>query len=263
MRATDRRSGVNYHWVDDDVFVVDDTEFVVTADADRYRDEHSTADRFIVAKWPEMVDRLADWIASEAPQRIVELGIFKGGSAALAAALARPRRLTAIELAAERVTALDDFITTHALEEVVATHYGVDQSDVATLTGLLDVDHGYDPLDLVLDDASHLYRETRTSFEVLFARLRPGGLYVIEDWGWAHFPEPVWQDRGGWFHDRPALTNLIVEILMVAATGADLVSRVTVLRHQALIERGPLAVDGPLRIEDHYCNRGLPYRPLL
>ncbi len=27
---------------------------------------------------------------------------------------------------------------------------------------------------------------TRTSFEVLFPRLRPGGLFVIEDWNWQH-----------------------------------------------------------------------------
>ena len=39
-----------------------------------------------------------------------------------------------------------------------------------------------EPLDLVIDDASHLYGPTMASFEVLFPRLRPGGLYVIEDW---------------------------------------------------------------------------------
>jgi hypothetical protein len=37
-------------------------------------------------------------------------------------------------------------------------------------------------LDLVIDDASHLLGPTRSSFNVLFPLLRPGGVYVIEDW---------------------------------------------------------------------------------
>ena len=45
-----------------------------------------------------------------------------------------------------------------------------------------------DELDLVVDDASHTYEETKASFEFLFPLLRPGGIYVIEDWSWAHHP---------------------------------------------------------------------------
>jgi hypothetical protein len=42
------------------------------------------------------------------------------------------------------------------------------------------------PLDLVIDDASHRLRETISSFEVLFPLLRPGGLFLLEDWDWQH-----------------------------------------------------------------------------
>ncbi|MEA2502281.1 MAG: hypothetical protein QOD01_2392, partial [Actinomycetota bacterium] len=164
---------------------------------------------------------------------------------------------------AEPVQSLEEFIAESGLTDVVATHYGVDQGDAATLSALVESDHGGAPLDLVIDDASHLYRETRTSFEVLFARLRPGGVYIIEDWGWAHFPEPLWQEGGGWFHDRPALTNLVVEMLMIAGTGDELISTMAVLRDSLAIVRGPLAVESPIRLEDHYRNRGLPFRPLL
>jgi len=46
-----------------------------------------------------------------------------------------------------------------------------------------------DELDLVVDDASHTYEETRVSFEFLFPLLSSGGIYVIEDWSWAHHPD--------------------------------------------------------------------------
>jgi predicted O-methyltransferase YrrM len=243
--------------------VVDGIEFVVTPDADRYQREASSASRFVVAKQRAMVDRLVAEIAELRPSRIVELGIFKGGSAALLAALAGPAKLTAIDLATEPVTALEEFIAARNLASSVVPRYGIDQSDQSTLGAVLDRDHGEEPLDLVVDDASHLYRETRASFEVLFARLRPGGRYIIEDWGWAHFPEPIWQSGGGWFHDRPALTNLVVEMLMIAGTGPDLISRITLLRDTVTVERGPLAIAGPLRLEEHYCNRGLPFRALM
>jgi SAM-dependent methyltransferase len=45
------------------------------------------------------------------------------------------------------------------------------------------------PLDLVFDDASHFYRFSKVSFETLFPLLRPGGLYVIEDWSWVCWSE--------------------------------------------------------------------------
>jgi predicted O-methyltransferase YrrM len=250
-------------WLADDLLVVNGTEFIVTPDPDRYLDDQSTERRFLVAKTSAMVRRLELTIAELAPAHIVELGIFKGGSAALLASLAAPTKLTAIDLVADPVPALERFIGVHGLTDVVAAHYGIDQGDAAVLSALVDADHGAASLDLVMDDASHLYRETRTSFEVLFPRLRPGGVYIIEDWGWAHFPERLWQEGGGWFHDRPALSNLVVELLMIAGTGEELISKMTVLRDSLVVVRGPLAVEGPIRLEDHYRNRGLPFRPLL
>jgi hypothetical protein len=53
-------------------------------------------------------------------------------------------------------------------------------------------EHEFDaPLDLVIDDASHLYEPTRTSFDALFPLLRPGGLYIVEDWQMAYVEDFV------------------------------------------------------------------------
>ena len=66
---------------------------------------------------------------------------------------------------------------------MVHAYYGVDQGDAATLRRIVADEFGGEPLDLVIDDASHLLDPTRSSFNVLFPLLRPGGVYVIEDWG--------------------------------------------------------------------------------
>lgn len=58
-------------------------------------------------------------------------------------------------------------------------------------------EHEFDaPLDLVIDDASHLYEPTRTSFDALFPLLRPGGLYIVEDWQMAYVEDFVRDPSG-------------------------------------------------------------------
>lgn len=42
------------------------------------------------------------------------------------------------------------------------------------------LEHG--PFDYVVDDASHMEKETQTTWEVLWGFVAPNGLYVIEDW---------------------------------------------------------------------------------
>jgi hypothetical protein len=73
----------------------------------------------------------------------------------------------------------------------------VGQTDTAALDRIVQDDFD-GPIDLIIDDASHFVSETRISFNALFSRLRPGGVYLVEDWSWAHRMEP------GLIADRPA-----------------------------------------------------------
>ncbi|WP_375175176.1 class I SAM-dependent methyltransferase [Pseudooceanicola sp.] len=59
----------------------------------------------------------------------------------------------------------------------ITIHKG-NQSDPATLKALI---KATGPLDIVIDDASHVCRDVIASFEVLFPVLKPGGIYVVED----------------------------------------------------------------------------------
>jgi hypothetical protein len=44
------------------------------------------------------------------------------------------------------------------------------------------------PLDIIIDDGSHINRDVLTSFHYLFPGLRTGGFYVIEDLQTAYWP---------------------------------------------------------------------------
>ncbi len=140
----------------------------------------------IVVKSIDEVERYRRVLAHHTAPRMVELGIAYGGSVALLATLAQPTRLVAIELATERQPVLDAFIESRGLDDRVHLHYGVDQADRHRLREIMEIEFGGEQLDVVVDDASHLYRETLVTFETLFPLLRPGGDYIIEDWSCDH-----------------------------------------------------------------------------
>jgi predicted O-methyltransferase YrrM len=167
-------------WVADDRFRVRGTEFVIAFGSG------STADRFLIRKRRELVQDYVDVLLAHRGANVVELGIAQGGSAALFALVGEPRKLIALELSDQPVVALAELVERHDLADTVRPYYGVDQGDRARVAAIVAAELGDEPLDLVIDDASHLLEPTRASFEVLFPRLRPGGLFLIEDWSWQH-----------------------------------------------------------------------------
>jgi hypothetical protein len=86
------------------------------------------------------------------------------------------------------VNAFDEFGRRHPVGQRIRSYYGVSQTDKAQIDRIARDEFGDTPLDVIIDDASHLYGNTRRTFEMAFPYLRPGGTYVIEDWGWAHWP---------------------------------------------------------------------------
>lgn len=165
---------------DDRRFEVDGVTFTSTLE------HRSATSGLCIKKQPALVEATAALLSDFRNANIVELGISQGGSTALAALLTDPRKLVAVELSDEPVRELQSLLDERGLSERTHTYYGVDQSDRTRLVEILDAEFGDEPLDLVMDDASHLLEPTRASFEVLFPRLRPGGLFVLEDWNWQH-----------------------------------------------------------------------------
>lgn len=225
-------------------------------------------DRLAVMKPRALVGRYIDLCQALQPKVIVELGIHRGGSTALLSELNHPRKLIAFELNAEAPPALERYVAERGLGDVVRTHYGVDQSDRARLSAILDEEVGADRIDLVIDDASHLYRETVSSFDALFPRLRPGGLFVIEDWNANHLVDDliVHAVRSSSLAGRQQLedrlvatrderlepsgadplipfTRLAVELVVARASSGDAIREVTVDASWIVVRRGEDVLD--------------------
>jgi predicted O-methyltransferase YrrM len=170
------------HWLDERTFELDGIRFhTMIGEGSGWSNDH-----FVLAKKRHMIERYQALMSGLGPKRIIELGIFQGGSAALFALLARPDRLVALDIEVDPVKGLEDFIDARDLRGRVHTYYGSDQSDGQGLRRMVADEFGDRPIDLVVDDASHLLGPTRASFNALFPHVRPGGVYVIEDWSWLH-----------------------------------------------------------------------------
>jgi predicted O-methyltransferase YrrM len=200
----------------------------------------STANLFVLLKTRAMIDQYAEVVAELHPERIFQLGIFQGGSVAMLSELARPERLAAIDLSADRVPVLDGYIADRGLGDVVQPHYAVDQGDADTIRALA-TDLG-GPLDLVADDASHVLDPTRASVEALFPLLRPGGLYIIEDWSQGDdlVEDPALQEllrsRG------PSLEAIVHQFVSLCASNPEIVADVRIMLEMVVVRRG----DGPI-----------------
>ena len=249
-------------WTNDEHLRVGDTEFILKTDIDALHRIQTTKERFLLGKNRSMVEDSGEMRDAVNIKNIVDIGIFKGGSTALYTLLFQPKKLVAIEYLESRIESLDEFIRTRGLSDKIKLYYGTDQSNSAMITQIVKREFEGDKIDLVVDDASHYYPQTRASFQVLFPELRPGGLYIIEEWGWAHWSGEIWQKSQAFAADVPSLTNLLIEIAMLSASRPDLVSRLEVQHSVIKVTRGPAPMGlGELRLDKECLNRGREFSP--
>jgi predicted O-methyltransferase YrrM len=222
-------------WENDSHLVVDGSHFRVNP---MESDEQQAGDALFLYKPRELVERYVALRSDIEAENIFELGIWRGGSTALLALLFRPRRLVAIDFSPQRVAALDNFIDARDMQDSVRPYFGVDQADRSRLEEIVTEDFGSQPLDLVVDDASHLLAESTASFNVLFPRLRPGGLYVLEDWSWEHHIEATLEEKlrtdeatRGALAERlegvNPMSKLALEIVITVGYAEGIISEVT------------------------------------
>lgn len=156
--------------------------------------------------YEEMFSHLRD-----APLNILEVGIFRGGSTLLFSKYFSRSRILGVDVQDPPAEFYDE-IARAGLSDRVRVAL-VSQADPPGVATAIDSYFGGEPLDLVIDDASHLYFETRSTFETVFGPyLRPGGSYVIEDWGCGYWP--MWQDGDpDGLHGLPLLVKELVDLV--------------------------------------------------
>jgi SAM-dependent methyltransferase len=225
---------------------------------------------FFLSKPHDQIDGFLA-LVDGAAGNVVELGIFRGGSAALMALAAPADRIVVIDLC-DPVDDLDRFIVERGLQDRLRAHYRVDQSDGQAVAAILDADFEGAPLDLVIDDASHQLGPTRASFDEIFPRLRPGGRYLIEDWHLEltfgagllrMLDDDPDADTGGvdgvlvpTDGGQPILATLATELLTAFIVDPEVVASVSFDRAWISVERGPAELPATgFRLQD--VHRGL------
>lgn len=184
-----------------------------------------------------MIKRYEALIDSLAPAHIVELGIHKGGSTVFFHELAKPEKLTAVDIEQTSLPTLQSYIE-GLPNNSLKTYFGIDQADRIRLVAAVNKEHDGHALDLVIDDASHYLEETTQSFNALFPLLRKGGVYVIEDW-----PASYEATNDPRFLNREPLINLIHHLVMKCASNPNIITKIEIFRSICLIWRGDRDID--------------------
>lgn len=131
--------------------------------------------------------------------------------------------------------ALLDYLEREKCRDRIFPYLEKNQADVAAVKSILDRHFPQRDADLIIDDASHLYENNKASFEVSFSYLRPGGVYIIEDWGWAHWPGEF-QTKN--IFDGTPLSKLIMEIVLIQATNPGWIDHIYIDFHHVAIYKG-------------------------
>lgn len=194
----------------------------------------STDDGFVLVKTDPMLDFYRG-LAAHAPKDIMEVGMYEGGSLVWYDKLYQPSKLVGVDVRKEPIQALEDY---REANPHVVTYYGRYQQGPGTLAAARqNFPHG---IDLVVDDASHLYEESKETFSMLFPMVRAGGHYVLEDWTWSF--RPAYQGEKGRWSDKLSLANLVMEIVIMSAL-TNVIESVHVDRGVVCVRKGPGTFD--------------------
>ena len=220
-------------------FFINQSKFqIITKLAEMYT--FKCEDGYVIAKTRRYIDKYIELFSNNTNIKyIFELGILRGGSTVFLAEFFNPKKLVAVEYNNKPVDALVKFIAQSGKFESVKPYYGVNQADTAKLEKIVADEYRGEALDLIIDDASHMLEETRASFNCLFPKLRANGMYVIEDWAWAHNKAISDAIKGtNPLVGKDSMANLIIEIQLAAVAAPGLIDEVIVNDAFVVVRKG-------------------------
>ncbi|WP_051317329.1 CmcI family methyltransferase [Ectobacillus panaciterrae] len=193
---------------------------------------------FIFYKSVELINQYVNFFQLRPnfkPKNILELGMFEGGSIAFWYEILNPEKIVGIDISIQDPSYLKRYISENGLQENIKMYWGTSQTDSQKLNEicLFEFPNGFD---LVFDDASHLYPYSKKSFEILFPLMNPGGMYVIEDWAWGHWPE-YQKINDPYFTEENEPTKLVFELVEAVGSHSSYISSITIYGGFVAIER--------------------------
>ncbi len=185
---------------------------------------------FVLVKTDPMLDFYRSLVQHK-PKDIMEVGMYEGGSLVWYDKIYKPTKLVGLDVRRDPIAALEDY---RADNPHITTYYGRYQEKEGTLAAARQ--NFPTGIDLVVDDASHMYAQSKETFSMLFPLVRRGGHYIIEDWTWAH--RPAYQGENGVWADLPALTNLVMELVVMSALHG-VIDNIYIDRGLVCVRKGP------------------------
>jgi predicted O-methyltransferase YrrM len=220
----------------------------------------SGPDGIVLLKPKQWVTMYYDFVETEGVRNVLELGVWQGGMSILLPSFNPDLKYMGIEYEPERESITTAIANMPNLKDRVHIEYGLSQSDPKVPEKVVGY-FGSPEIDLVIDDASHQYAESRRSFELLFPMLRSGAAYIVEDWAWAHWQNHRPNRRVAY---QPSLSNLLFEICILAASCPEVVSSVEVKSALFIVRRGSAKIEPGWRLSDSLRFNGQSSRlPLL
>jgi hypothetical protein len=118
----------------------------------------------------------------DAPVTLLEVGVHKGGSTRALASYFRRGTIVAIDIQ-------DYGLDWSGFPNIVFAR--CDQRSKEQLDQVCAA-HAPDGIDIVIDDASHYGAWSLATHKILYPKLKPGGLYAVEDWATGYWDD--WPD---------------------------------------------------------------------
>jgi hypothetical protein len=160
-------------------------------------------------KWVlDLYDRLIRDVGEDRPLNILEVGVLHGGSLLAFAERLPEAHLLGIDIG-EPPAAFFAEVERRGLAGRLTFRRG-SQLDAEFLGRAISETFGGEKLDIVTEDAMHIYAASRATFDAVFVPwVRKGGFYAIEDWGTGYWPR--WAD--GHPDGRHGMVRLVKELI--------------------------------------------------
>jgi hypothetical protein len=218
----------------------------------------TTRDEIFLYKDRQFVDSYIDRLSAIKPKRVFEFGIYQGGSALFLTSAFDLERYSCLDIS-HPLPELDAILHSHSVGKRITAHFRTSQDDAAAVRRFMAEDFKGEPLDLIIDDASHLYELTKRSFEISWPFLKVGGHYIIEDWAWAHWDSQQYPGSG--WENWLAPTNLVFELVMVLGSTGLIKSMeihpsfVMLQKSNAVFDFGDAWIDGVIKMRGRTLNK--------